>query len=287
MVTNPNNGTSLGSGNLVISNGQLYFSTCLHVIYSYSFKKFNRVGQIYLRDGTKLIFTGKVVIDSNLFKYPNLATSSSIDYALLEIQNNQSYYHYAANISEKSLHLSQKIRGIFTYYGGSYAEGVVQEKGLENNTFYTSTGGIPGFSGGGFFNKKGKLQGIHRGSGKIYGESTSEAKIHKSVNESIQICRNKIDSASCIDQIVTTLNLALRNPKSEVLDASYLHKLLDKNSKIGIIHNIPYDNIEYELKSTKQWIIKPTSTNSTTNATNVSTNSTKKSTLTNNSTEVQ
>jgi len=290
----PDGRYSLGAGNLVIFQNKLYFSTCLHVIFDTIKRNLKTIGQIYLRDNTKLIPTGNVIINSIVFSDPKYDCNynASFDYALIEIQNNQSYYQYAANISQTPLKFSDKLRGIISYYRGSYLEGIVQEIGNHPNAFFTSTGGVPGFSGGGLFNEKGYLQAIHHGAGRIFGESTSEGfeefdmseativdhdklqPLNRTIRNTINACSNNINSTKCIHNIINTLKLASRNPRSEVLDASYLNKLLDKNSRIGSVYKINYANIEYELLPAKQWVV--VSINSTTKALNTTNNSTYK-----------
>jgi hypothetical protein len=83
------------------------------------------------------------------------------------------------------------------------------------------------FSRSGLFNEKGQLQAIHRGDGTIYGESTLES--------------NTIDTDNFWPLT-----------KSEVLDASYLIKLLDANSKITAVSSINYIDEDYELLPAKR-----------------------------------
>jgi archaellum component FlaC len=255
----PNNSIDCGLGNLIKWQDRLFFSTCLHVIYDESLMKFRIINAILLHDDTalELIPTGEVIVDKSTELFNESSNSAAVklqpkDFALIEIQNSTRYNRYAANISQTPLKLSDFIRGVVYFVKGkTYVEGTIQETVHDGYTFQSNVGGVPGFSGGGYFNNKGELQAIHRGDGCFFGESfLQQASIDskkvtpvlEALNNTFNACFKENNTVECLKEFYKTTNLISRNPRSEVMDASYLNKLLDKNSKSQKVCRIQYDN---------------------------------------------
>ena len=270
IVNLTNDEHAYGSGNLVSFQNKLYFCTCLHVIYDELLNKTLAIHKIILDNNMTLTPTGNVIVDSTFStgQYMNY----SFDFALIEVENKGNISQFAANISRTQMKLGDKIQGIINFYKGrTFAEGIVKEKEKEVNIFQASIGGMGGFSGAGYFNTEGNLQAIHRASGTIFGESISDTEFysdkeasskrkplhkliaktmikclksinftHLSISQNIPDSINSTGTKKCVNAIYDSIHNISRNPRSEVLDASYLIKLLDKKSNTGKIIKIDY-----------------------------------------------
>jgi hypothetical protein len=104
----------------------------------------------------------------------------------------------------------------------------------KNHTVLTDCGGVPGFSGTGYFNTKGSLIAVHKG-GEMYPHGaervTQEGRVDelfKGLNVSCQVdpARGLLPE-QCYDDLETLITLSSRNPTAAAVPAKYLFEIAD------------------------------------------------------------
>jgi S1-C subfamily serine protease len=218
-----------GSGTVVEFFGDFYIATAQHVLENLTAEYMVR---IVFADGSELDYNAS---RNGFYKHPR-ADVALIPFSLPRGRT-------GARVRDRYLRVGKRLIGI-SLHGGSMNGLDCHVKALDmgppwnrvklNDSVMTDCGGVPGFSGTGYFDTKGRLIAVHQG-GQTYPHGPEGViqegrvdELFKGLNVS---CRVNLSDGSvsqqCYDDLQTVITLSSRNPSASAVPVKYLVEIAD------------------------------------------------------------